>query len=40
MDLQHPPFTTVNLAASFFGSQKAAYPQFSECYNRKVAQGA
>lgn len=39
MDLQRPPpFTTINFVASFFDSQKAAYPEFSVCYNCKVTQ--
>ena len=40
MDLQLQPFATINLADPFFDSLKAAYPEFSEWYNRKAAQGA
>ena len=39
MDLQLKPFSTINLADPFFDSLKAAYPEFSEWYNKKAALG-
>ena len=40
MDLQLQPFGNINLADPFFDSLKAAYPEFSEWYNKKALQGA
>ena len=40
MDLQLQPFRNINLADHFFDSLKAAYPEFSDWYNKKAAQGA
>lgn len=40
MDIQLAPFKDIDLADSFFDSLKAAYPEFSEWYTKKAAQGA
>lgn len=39
MDLQLQPFEEINLAGPFFVSLKAAYPEFSMWYAKKVAVG-
>ncbi len=40
MDLELRPFSSISLADKFFDSLKAAYPEFSDWYNRKAAEGA
>ena len=40
MDLELRPFSSISLADNFFDSLKAAYPEFSDWYNRKAAEGA
>ena len=40
MDLELKPFSSINLADKFFDSLKAAYPEFSDWYNRKAQEGA
>lgn len=40
MDLELRPFSSISLADKFFDSLKAAYPEFSDWYKRKAAEGA
>lgn len=40
MDLELKPFSSINLENQFFDSLKAAYPEFSDWYNRKAREGA
>lgn len=40
MDLELRPFAEIDLADPFFDSLKAAYPEFSDWYNRKASEGA